>query len=70
MVVEEMKCPKCKTKMVYEIKTVGGGMGAIAFRYSEYICPKCKCTVFECDDEEIDKINDDDVYEITGGQTE
>jgi ssDNA-binding Zn-finger/Zn-ribbon topoisomerase 1 len=66
MVVEEMKCPKCKTKMVSEKKTVGGGMGAKPFKYTEYTCPKCKFIVHDCSDAEIDNINDDDVYEIGG----
>ena len=61
-----MKCLKCKTKMVSEIKTVGGGMGAKPFKYEEYKCPKCKYCFCSCNEEDINNINDDDVYEIGG----
>ena len=61
-----MKCLKCKTKMTAEQKTVGGGMGTKPFEYMEHTCPKCKYSFCSCNDEDINNIIDDDVYEIGG----
>jgi hypothetical protein len=52
--------------MTAEQKTVGGGMGTKPFEYMEHTCPKCKYSFCSCNDEDINNIIDDDVYEIGG----